>query len=117
MERFSISWRAVISMLMVFGFVILAVSGILLYVAPHGRAAEWSFMLLNKQDWRNLHIVFSFLFIAISIWHLVLNWKPFTGYIRQRITTNMEKISIKLRPELFIALILCLLLGIASVSF
>jgi hypothetical protein len=97
--------RAFASMLMALGIVVVTLSGVSLYVAPRGWAAQaldWRFLFLGKRDWINLHIVFGLLFPLAAGTHIWLNRKPFLGYLRSR-----------LRPELLVALTLCLFLGAA----
>ncbi|MGE4351572.1 MAG: DUF4405 domain-containing protein [Bdellovibrionales bacterium] len=79
----SFSYRALISVLMVSCFFVLAVSGLCLYFAPHGPARGWSFLALVKRDWRDLHIVFGFSFIAVGAAHVFFNRKPLFSYFRK----------------------------------
>jgi hypothetical protein len=48
-------------------------------------AFSGSLMLFHVQDdiLRGPHEVFGVLFIIVSVTHLVLNWRPFVGYIRK----------------------------------
>ncbi len=67
--------------------VALVISGIQLYVMPHGRVAYWhSFTVwgLEKEQWESLHVAFALLFVASAILHFVLNWRAFAGYLRKR---------------------------------
>ena len=76
--------RKYTSLLLTGTFLVLAVSGIALYVAPRCRIAEvmdWRFLFLTKETWESVHIIFAFAVILISIYHLYKNWKPFTGYL------------------------------------
>jgi len=75
--------RKYTSLLLTGTFLVLAVSGIALYVAPRCRIAEvmdWRFLFLTKETWESVHIIFALSVILISIYHLYKNWKPFTGY-------------------------------------
>jgi len=63
------------------------VTGIVLYIVPHGRVAywtEWSLAGLEKDIWGGIHIVFGAVFIVAGILHLYFNWKPFKKYLAER---------------------------------
>ena len=81
------STRSLTAFLVTWAFLILTVSGIVLYIVPQGRIAywvHWSLLGLGKSDWANLHMVFGCLFIATGILHLYFNWKPFKKYLADR---------------------------------
>lgn len=81
----SFSWRALTSVLILLGFLILLISGIMLFVAPPGRVANWTNWILlglSKKQWTALHVCFSALFLVISVVHIVLNWRPMVGYFK-----------------------------------
>lgn len=110
--------RAFVSMLMALGIVIVTVSGVALYVAPRGWAAQaldWRFLFLGKRDWINLHIVFGLLFPLAVAAHIWLNRKPLAGYLRRHLQGQIVLDWLgRLRLELFAALIVCLFLGAAT---
>jgi len=63
---------------------LIIVSGIVLYIMPHGRVAYftgWSFFGLNKDEWDNLHVMFGIVMVVFLVWHIVLNWKPLKKYL------------------------------------
>ncbi len=78
-------WKVFISISLFFSFFIIFFSGIILFMAPPGRIANWSdwnIMGLKKSEWQALHIIFSFTFAILSIFHLfTVNWKAFWSYI------------------------------------
>jgi len=81
------------------------VSGIVLYIMPHGRVAYftgWRFLGLDKDQWGNLHIIFGILISIGAIWHIYLNWKVMKKYL--------------LRKESAIALGISLVIGIGTVA-
>lgn len=82
-------WRALASVVITLSFLALAISGGVLWAAPPGRIAnwtDWAMLGLRKSEWINLHIWFSLLFLATSVFHLILNWRPLLSYFRNRIT-------------------------------
>lgn len=79
--------RKTVSLTTFLAFVVLAVSGTVLYVVPQGRVANWagwSLAGLSKDDWGGLHIATALLFLVAGVWHTVLNWKLIVTYLRDR---------------------------------
>jgi len=79
--------RALISLLVASGFLVMAVTGIMLYVAPPGRVAnwtDWTLLGLTKDQWAAVHISSSLIFVLAGLTHLVLNRKPFFNYLHTR---------------------------------
>ena len=79
-------WRALTSVLMTLGFMMLALSGIMLFLAPPGRVANWTnwtLLGLRKSAWGGLHIWFGTLFLVLTAVHVFFNWRPLLGYPRQ----------------------------------
>ncbi|QGY44394.1 DUF4405 domain-containing protein [Maribellus comscasis] len=89
------SWRAFISFGLSYSFIVIIVSGIILYVAPPGRYAHWvnwEIAGLTKEGWQALHTVFSFSFVILSVFHLfTVNWKAFLSYIKSKTTSGLNK--------------------------
>jgi len=80
----TIHFRAFVSFLTTAGFIIMALTGIVLFVVPEGRIAywtNWSFLCLTKKDWGNIHIVSSLVFLIAGLFHLYFNWSTLKGYI------------------------------------
>lgn len=80
-------WRALISVLIALCFLMLALTGIVLFIAPPGRVANWtnwSILGLRKSEWGGVHIWFGLLFLVVTVWHLILNWKPMLTYFKDR---------------------------------
>ncbi len=99
-----INWRSFISIYMIFSFVIMTITGIILYISPPGRIAHWSNWLLlgiTKEDWQSLHTLFSFIWIVAMVFHLIFNWKPIVSYIRKKVEgRNRIKIELVLAAAL-----------------
>ena len=86
--RPSSSWfklKPFISFLTAFSFVVLSLSGIILYARPEGSLARWiswEFLGLDKSGWEAVHIVFCGLFVVAAVIHLALNFKTIVIYLR-----------------------------------
>ena len=99
-ERFRL--RAFVSLLSAFGFLLLAITGIILYVTPPGRIANWTNWTLgglNKHQWIHLHICFSAVFLIVSVLHVWLNFKALASYFASK-----AKSALGLRKECILAM-------------
>ncbi len=97
MVKKKINWRSFTSIYMGFSFILMALTGIVLYIAPPGRVAYWSnwfFIGLTKTEWQSVHTIFSFLFVISGIFHIIFNWRPLLNYLRRK-----AEESLKIRKE------------------
>ncbi len=79
--------RKWIDLLLFYATLVIIVSGIVLYIMPHGRVAYftgWEFLGIDKDGWDSLHIVFGILMVVVAIWHIVVNWKVMKKYLLQK---------------------------------
>lgn len=85
-------WRALTSVLMTLGFLMIALSGTMLFLSPPGRVANWTnwtLLGLRKSDWGALHIWFGALFLAMTAVHVGFNWRPLLGYLKNRVRRTL----------------------------
>jgi len=104
MKEKGFSSRSFISLLTLFGFLMMSITGIVLYFTPQGRIAywtDWKFLGLTKVDWGNIHIISCFLFIVVGSFHLYYNWKPLTNYLSDKASHTF-----RLRKEMMLSLII-----------
>lgn len=107
------SLRAFVAFLVIWSFLLLTVTGIVLYVVPQGRVAywvEWTLAGLGKDDWADVHMIFGGLFIATGVIHLYYNWKPFKKYLAERAAGHL-----RVKRELVLSLAACIVLVAFSV--
>jgi hypothetical protein len=86
------SWRALTSVLMTLGFALLALSGLMLFLAPPGRVANWTnwtILGLRKSEWGGVHIWFGTLFLVMTALHVFFNWRPLVSYFKNRVTRTV----------------------------
>ncbi len=98
-------FRAFVSLLTGFSFLVALASGIILYITPQGRIANWTnwtFWELTKHEWIALHICFNALFAIASTLHIWLNWKAILSYF----SGKLQHVS-RFRIEWLMALIIC----------
>jgi len=86
-------WKVFVSFYVVFSFVALALSGIVLYVAPPGRIANWSvwrMVLLSKAQWQAVHTVVALLFLVAAGFHIYFNWKVLVAYLKSKLHEGLR---------------------------
>lgn len=104
--------RRLISWISFFSFSVLGITGLVLYFTPQGRIANWAnwrFLSLSKEDWSNIHIIVSMLFLITAIWHIYLNWKPLINYLKN----TGKQISFS-KPDFVIALVITLVFSLGA---
>jgi len=101
------SFRRLVSLTIALDFVLMLVTGTVLYIVPHGRVAywtDWRLWGLSKTQWGELHITLALLMVLAGLCHVYLNWKPIVSYLRGR-----SREARRLTPEFGAALALVLL--------
>ena len=86
-------------------FLVLLLSGVILFMSPPGRIANWTnwtILGLRKHDWIGLHVWFSVLFLVVAVIHLVFNWRPMLNHFKDRLTRRVG-----FRWEWLLALAIC----------
>lgn len=104
--------RAFIAFLVTWSFVVLTLTGLVLYVVPHGRVANWTFWTLGglgKDGWADVHILFGAVFIVSGALHLYFNWRAFKKYLAERVRGHLA-----LKRELVTSLAATLLLVLGA---
>ncbi|MBE0460642.1 MAG: DUF4405 domain-containing protein, partial [Candidatus Aminicenantes bacterium] len=69
MGRGILKFRAFISLSILWSFLVEAISGIVLYITPVGRVANWTnwkFLGLTKQNWEAIHTIFGYVFLLFA---------------------------------------------------
>lgn len=82
-------WRAFTSLYITLSFLVLAVSGAVLFVAPPGRVANWSrwtLIAIDKTAWQSVHTVCAGLFVVAGAFHVFFNWRVLLSHLRTRRT-------------------------------
>ncbi len=109
------SLRSLIAFLVTWSFVVLTVTGIVLYIVPHGRVAywvHWSLAGMGRDQWGWVHMMFGGVFIVTGVTHLVFNWKPFKKYLTERTRGGLH-----IKQELVVSLALTVaILAVAALN-
>ncbi len=91
MKKFN--FRAFISLSVTFQFILLGITGIMLYIAPRGRTAywvNWRFLGFTKSQWEATHTILGYAFIIFISIHLYYNWKVVLSYVKNKITKKLS---------------------------
>ncbi len=109
-ERFKV--RSFVSMLTAFAFVLMAISGIVIFFTPSGRIARdtsWAFFGLGMSQWIAVHLWMSLVFLITSGIHIYYNYKPILSYFHKKTAKAVE-----IRIEWIAALLLCLFISLGA---
>lgn len=101
------------SLLTTFSFVVMSLSGLLLFIVPQGRIADWTdwrMLGLSKSQWGDMHITTSLLFLAAGAWHIALNWRTLLNYFTARRAS-----ALMMRRELVVSAALALVFVVGAV--
>lgn len=88
----SIHLRGFISLLTALSFLIMTISGVILFITPQGRIAywlDWTFLGISKTQWGDMHITTSLLFALAGLWHTWLNWRALVSYFQDKVKKTM----------------------------
>jgi len=75
------------------GFLIMSLSGVVAFVNPQGRIAywtDWSMLGLTKEQWGDIHILSSLLFVVAGVIHIYYNWRPLMNYLGQKVASGRK---------------------------
>jgi cytochrome b subunit of formate dehydrogenase len=82
--------RAIVAIMLITGWCLTAITGLVLWAAPTGPRAGWRviFLGLTKGDWNQIHFWLGVAVIAVTLIHIVLDWKALRGVIRYLTSAN-----------------------------
>lgn len=89
----SFHWRGFTSLALTIAFTMMAFSGIILYLTPKGRVANWSgwtMLGLSKEQWAGLHTTCSIFLLVAAGFHLYFNWRPFLFYLKRKAARSIH---------------------------
>ncbi|MEA1955899.1 MAG: DUF4405 domain-containing protein [Campylobacterota bacterium] len=107
-------FKKITSFIMLFSFVIMVVSGVMLFISPFGRLSmmiRWEVMGLDKMDYQALHLIFMLVFTIAGIFHIFYNFKAIKSYFK-----NKSKKVVVFTKEFMIASVVTLGLFYATVN-
>lgn len=114
MPKSGFSLRAFISLFMFLDFIFIALTGIILYIAPPGRIAywvNWKLAGIDKTGLQTVHTVFAFFFIIATIFHIYYNWTVFCNYIISKARGTLNR-----KVEILVSVTITLIVLIGSIA-
>ncbi len=91
--------RSLTSLVVVLSFLMLATTGVVMYISPQGRVANWTgwnIWGLSKEQWAAVHTTAGLLFVLAAGFHVYFNWQTLFRYLAR-------KRRLPLKPELIVA--------------
>ncbi len=82
--------RAVIAIIMLAVWLLVAVSGVVLWLAPEGQRSGRIPLLfdMTKSDWKEVHLWIAAVTIVITIVHVIVDWKTLRAVIKYMINPH-----------------------------
>jgi len=105
--------RSLTSLSVMAGFLIMSISGVMAFVNPQGRIAywtDWSMLGLTKEQWGDIHILSSLLFVVAGIVHIYYNWRPLMNYLGQKAASGRKH-----KREIAVTILLSLVIVASAV--
>ena len=113
-KRRRFSMRGFTSLLLTLSMLVMCFAGVMLYLTPRGRVANWTgwtLVGLGKEQWAALHMNASLLFMIVAVLHLVLNWSVFFSYLKKKTATGLH-----MRRELALASLIAVVCVAGTIS-
>ncbi|MCP4220830.1 MAG: DUF4405 domain-containing protein [bacterium] len=110
-------FRSFVAFFIFLQFMVMSVTGIILYFTPPGRIARWTdwiFVGMSKDQLEAIHTISSFAWFIAALLHVFLyNRKVMWGYIKKK-TTHLEVLRRKYRREMVTALLLTIVFFVGT---
>jgi len=113
MEKKKFNVRGFISLLTACSFILMSVTGIVLYFTPQGRIAfwtNWKFIGLTRINWVDIHVLSCLLFLVAGVYHVYNNWRSLWHYVWDRLGRTMP-----LMRELILSVMITVLITIGAI--
>ncbi len=99
-------WRNFVTCALALSSLVVAVSGVVLFLRPEGSLARWvgwSALGADKRQWEALHLASVSLFLAAALAHAWYNWNAIAAAVSAR-RPRAPRPRLRLRPEFIAAL-------------
>ncbi|MDP8205890.1 MAG: DUF4405 domain-containing protein [Candidatus Electryonea clarkiae] len=95
MKHTKFKFKILTSFILTISFLLASFSGIILFLTPKGRIANWinwTSLGLDKDQWSEIHIVFVATMLISGLLHLFwFNWKVFWSYIKNKSSRSIRR--------------------------
>ncbi len=79
--------KKITSLSLGFSFLIMSITGVMLYIVPQGKIAywaDWHLFGLTKGQYGEVHTTSMVTFLGFGILHIYYNWKPIVSYMKDK---------------------------------
>lgn len=79
--------KKVTSLTLGLSFLVMAATGIILFIVPQGKVAywtNWTLFGLSKEQYGAVHSTSMVVFLSFGILHIYYNWKPIVSYLKNK---------------------------------
>jgi hypothetical protein len=85
--------RAVTAISLLIVWALVTISGILIWAAPSGQRSGQQLLLfdLTKSEWGDIHFWVAAATVAVTLVHIIIDWKALRGVIRYLISVHREQ--------------------------
>ncbi|HEX76697.1 MAG TPA: DUF4405 domain-containing protein [Dehalococcoidia bacterium] len=85
--------RAIVAILLITVWSLVALSGLILWLAPSGPRSGRQLLLLGltKGEWGDMHFWIAVATFLVTIVHIAVDWKALRGVIRYLVSVHREK--------------------------
>ncbi len=85
--------RAVTAILLLITWALVTLTGAIIWAAPSGQRSGRLLLLfdLTKSEWGDIHFWVAVATVAITLVHIIIDWKALRGVIRYLVSTHRER--------------------------
>jgi len=85
--------RAVTAILLLIAWALVTLTGVIIWAAPSGQRSGRLLLLfdLTKSEWGDIHFWVAVATVAITLVHIIIDWKALRGVIRYLVSTHRER--------------------------
>lgn len=85
--------RAVTAISLLIVWALVTISGILIWAAPSGQRSGQQPLLfdLTKSEWGDIHFWVAAATVAVTLVHIIIDWKALRGVIRYLVSVHREQ--------------------------
>ena len=87
--------RAIIAIALIIVWISSAISGLILWLAPEGHQAGKQSLLfgITKENWGDIHFWICVVVMAVTIAHIIIDWKALRGVLRYLTSVHRDTIA------------------------
>lgn len=84
--------RAVIAIIMLIVWFSVALSGVVLWLAPEGQRSGSIPLLfdMTKSDWKEVHLWIAAITLVITVIHVIVDWKTLSAILKYVVSTHRD---------------------------